>query len=68
MCFNAGKADRIVRVVVGLGVIAYGVVTQNYVVAAIGAVPLLTGAIGFCPLYPIFKLNTGCQRDERAEV
>jgi len=56
MCFNAGKADRIVRVVAGLGLIAFGLFSQNYIVAAIGAVPLLTGAIGFCPLYPIFIL------------
>lgn len=62
MCFNAGKADRVLRVVVGLGLIAYGIISQNYIVAAIGAVPLLTGAIGFCPLYPIFKLNTGCKK------
>jgi len=62
MCFNAGKTDRVLRVVAGLGLIAYGIISQNYIVAAIGAVPLLTGAIGFCPLYPIFKLNTGCKK------
>ncbi len=63
MCFNAGKADRILRVVAGLALIAYGLIAENYIVAAIGAVPLLTGAIGLCPLYPIFKLNTGCKKD-----
>ncbi len=63
MCFNAGKADRIVRVVAGLGLIIFGVLNENYIVAAIGAVLLLTGAIGFCPFYPIFKLNTGCKKD-----
>ena len=63
MCFNAGKADRIVRVVAGLGLIAFGLLNENYIVAGIGAIPLLTGAMGFCPFYPIFKLNTGCKRD-----
>ncbi|MDQ7043417.1 MAG: DUF2892 domain-containing protein [Sulfurimonas sp.] len=63
MCFNAGKADRIVRVVVGLGLIAFGLTSANYIVAAIGVIPLLTGAVGFCPLYPIFKINTGCKKD-----
>ncbi len=63
MCFNAGKADRIIRVVAGLGLIAFGLLTENFIVAGIGAVPLLTGAVGFCPLYPIFKLNTGCKKD-----
>jgi len=61
MCFNAGKVDRILRVGAGLGLIGFGVVTQNYIVAAIGAIPLITGAIGFCPFYPILKINTGCK-------
>ena len=61
MCFNAGKADRIVRVVAGLGLIAFGAINENYIVMAIGSIPLLTGAIGFCPFYSIFKLNTGCK-------
>jgi len=62
MCFNAGIADRVVRVVAGLGLIGYGLFSQNYIVAVVGMVPLLTGAIGFCPLYPIFKINTGCKK------
>ena len=62
MCFNAGKADRAVRIIAGLGLIAFGLLNENYIVAAIGAVPLLTGVIGFCPMYPIFKLNTGCKK------
>ncbi|WP_455757208.1 YgaP family membrane protein [Sulfurimonas sp.] len=63
MCFNAGKADRIVRVVAGLGLIAFGLLNENLIVAGIGAIPLITGAIGFCPFYPVFKLNTGCKKD-----
>ena len=63
MCINAGIADRIVRAIAGLGLIGYGLYSQNYIVAAIGAVPLFTAAIGFCPAYPIFKVNTGCKKD-----
>lgn len=62
MCINAGKADRVVRVIAGLGLIGFGMMTENYIVAAVGIIPLLTGAIGFCPFYPIFKLNTGCEK------
>ena len=62
MCFNLGKADRIVRGVAGVGLIAYGLSTGNYIVAGVGAIPLLTAAVGFCPFYPIFKLNTGCKK------
>ncbi len=63
MCFNLGITDRIIRAVAGLGIIAYGVFTENYIVATIGAIPLLTAAIGFCPFYPLIKLNTGCKKD-----
>lgn len=62
MCFNAGKVDRIIRVVAGLGLIAYGIVTVNMIVAGIGAIPLLTGLVGFCPFYPMLKINTGCKK------
>jgi len=62
MCFNVGKADRIVRVVAGLGLIGFGLFSGSYIIAAVGAIPLITGAIGFCPFYPIFKLNTGCKK------
>lgn len=62
MCFNAGKIDRIVRVVAGLGLIAFGLLNENLIVAGIGTIPLITGLVGFCPFYPIFKINTGCDK------
>jgi len=62
MCINLGKADRTIRAVSGLGLIAYGLLTQNYIVAGVGVIPLATAAIGFCPFYPIFKLDTGCKK------
>lgn len=63
MCFNAGIIDRTIRVGVGIALIAYGVSVDNMIVTSVGAIPLLTGVIGFCPLYPLIKLNTGCKRD-----
>ena len=62
MC-NEGTIDRTIRVVIGIGVIAWGVMNNNWL-GAIGAVPLLTGAIGWCPLYAILGLNTGCNLKE----
>jgi len=59
MC-NEGKIDRIVRVVLGLAIIGWGVAEKNWW-GAVGLVPLLTGAIGFCPLYLPLGLNTGCE-------
>ena len=63
MCINLGKADRAIRAIVGLGLIVYGLVAQNYIVAAVGVIPLVTSIFGFCPFYPLFKLNTGCKKD-----
>jgi fatty acid desaturase len=59
MC-NEGKADRIVRVIIGLAIIGWGFVAHNWW-GAVGLVPLVTGAIGFCPLYWPLKINTGCK-------
>ncbi|MCM2277399.1 MAG: DUF2892 domain-containing protein [Oligoflexia bacterium] len=56
MC-NVGGLDRILRIVVGLGLLALVYVGPTPW-GWIGLVPLLTGAFGFCPLYPIFKFNT----------
>lgn len=54
---NIGIVDRIIRIIVGLGLIAYGIINNNWI-GAIGAVPLLTALVGFCPLYCPFGINT----------
>ncbi len=54
---NVGGIDRILRLVVGLALIAWGVVAQNWW-GAIGIIPLFTAAIGWCPLYPLIGLST----------
>ena len=60
---NESNVDRIIRAAAGLillylgfgGVLggAIGIVAD-----VLGAVLLLTGAIGFCPLYAVFKFST----------
>ena len=55
---NAGKIDRVVRVIVGLVLIALVFVGPQTVWGWIGLVPLATGLIGFCPLYAILGINT----------
>ena len=67
MCFNLGIVDRVIRIVLGVALIAYGVVASNYIVAAIGAIPLLTAIFGICPLYLPFKFNSGCKREGEGE-
>ncbi len=57
-----GTADRVVRVLVGLGALALalqqGASTVSYVLYAVAAVGLLTGLAGRCPLYAVLGLQT----------
>ncbi len=55
---NVGGIDRILRIVVGLVLIAMTVMGMLPVWGWIGVVPLATGAIGWCALYPILGINT----------
>jgi hypothetical protein len=57
MTANVGGIDRIVRVVVGLGLIAWALM-GGPVWAWIGVVPLATAAINWCPLYLPFGIST----------
>lgn len=63
MKINESSADRIIRVVLGIVLIAlyfFGVVNGGLGIATIvlGVVALLTGAVGFCPLYSLLKIRT----------
>jgi hypothetical protein len=55
---NSGLIDRVLRVIVGLALIALAVSGTIGMWGWIGVVPLLTGAIGFCPAYAILGMNT----------
>jgi hypothetical protein len=54
---NVGKTDRIIRVLIGLVLIGLGFYF-NSGWGAIGIIPLLTAAIGWCPLYVPFGLSS----------
>lgn len=62
---NIGKTDRILRVIVGIAIIIFGVISQSWL-GLIGLVPLLTAAIGWCPLYCPLKIST-CSKEECSE-
>lgn len=57
MAKNVGGIDRVLRIVVGGGLLAWGLMTQNWW-GAIGLVPLATAAIGWCPAYAPFGIKT----------
>jgi len=54
---NVGTIDRIVRVVLGLVIIAMGFYFNSWW-GAVGLIPLLTAAIGWCPVYLPFGLSS----------
>lgn len=60
---NVAVWDRVARSVVGLILLAlaiFGVVHAGWAIAfyIVGAILLLTGIIGWCPLYSLFKFRT----------
>lgn len=54
---NVGKVDRIIRVILGVCIIAGGVYYQSWW-GAIGAVPLLTAVMSWCPAYVPFGISS----------
>ena len=54
---NVGNPERIIRAVVGLAIIGWGFWAQN-LWGAVGLVPLLTAALGWCPPYALFGIST----------
>lgn len=57
MTMNVGSADKIIRIVIGLGLIGYGIIAKSWW-GAIGIVPLSTALLNYCPLYSICGANT----------
>ena len=55
---NVGGVDRILRIVVGLALVAWAALLDGPVWAWIGVMPLATGAIGWCPAYLPFGIKT----------
>lgn len=58
MTKNVGGIDRILRIIVGLALIALAVTGTVGVWGYIGVVPLLTGLIGWCPAYLPLGIKT----------
>jgi hypothetical protein len=58
MTANVGTIDRILRIVVGLVLIALVFIGPKTPWGLIGLVPLLTGLVCFCPAYTLLGLNT----------
>ncbi len=60
---NEAGLDRVIRVIVGIILLALGwagVVTggAGVFLKIIGFVPLITGLVGWCPLYAVLRFST----------
>ena len=63
MKLNESNVDRIIRVVAGIVLLflGFGGMLNGISAAAanvFGVVMLFTGAVGFCPIYAMFKFGT----------
>ncbi len=61
---NAGTTDRVIRVVLGLGLLSLVVIGPQTAWGWIGIIPLLTGLAGSCPAYIPFGIST-CSSQKR---
>lgn len=55
---NVGALDRALRILVGVVLIALVAMQVIGLWGLIGVVPLLTGALGSCPLYAVLGIRT----------
>jgi len=54
---NVGTIDRVIRIVLGLVLVATGYF-YNYWIVALGVLFTLTGVFSFCWLYALFGIST----------
>ena len=59
---NMGKTDRILRAILGIGLISLAFVGPQTPWGWIGIVPLVTALAGWCPAYLPFGIST-CSKE-----
>ncbi|OGG94302.1 MAG: hypothetical protein A2508_01585 [Candidatus Lambdaproteobacteria bacterium RIFOXYD12_FULL_49_8] len=57
---NIGNIDRIIRIVLGVAIAAFGVIYESWL-GLIAIIPIGTALIATCPLYLPLGLNTGAK-------
>ena len=55
---NEHSVERVLRVILGLGVLSLAFVGPKTPWGYLGIVPLATGLLGSCPLYTLFGWST----------
>jgi hypothetical protein len=54
---NVGSMDSTIRIVLGIAIVGAGIYFKSWW-GAVGALPLLTGLVRWCPAYLPFGLST----------
>jgi hypothetical protein len=67
MTCNVGRIERPIRIVLGILLIGIGAFAGlpplgTGIMLVVGTIALVTGAIGFCPVWNLFGINT-CPRN-----
>lgn len=55
---NVGKADRLIRIILGVLLIGNVFFALQHPIGWIGVILLITGIAGICPLYSLLGMNT----------
>jgi hypothetical protein len=69
---NIGSTDKLIRL--GLAIIIIILFYKEIITGTLGIIGLIvallltvTSLINFCPLYPIFKINTALKKEKKNE-
>ena len=55
---NVGSLDRVLRALIGVAALALVFTGPRTAWGYLGFIPLVTAAVGFCPLYALLGLST----------
>ena len=58
MKLNLSTVDRILRVAFGLALVGYFLTTPFKLVALVGVILVVTGLVGWCPIYRMLRVST----------
>lgn len=54
---NVGAVDRLIRFILGIIIIAWGIYANSWF-ALVGIIPPITALLNWCPVYVPFKIST----------
>ncbi|MEA2238057.1 MAG: hypothetical protein QOC81_2781 [Thermoanaerobaculia bacterium] len=63
IALNEGVIDRTIRIVIGALLVLLAITMRGAGWAYLGMIPLITGTIGYCPIYVLFRMSTYEERE-----